>query len=296
MADPVDQWLEESLSLPARLQRELRLMAQLDAASASIDAEVRQRQEEFIRRLEALKAEGSPLVFEGMEEELKQIHLMVQEAAAAPYGDVEAAIASLRFPAKSWKRNWRSVAGDVAAFIATSCSFALAFKLLDGSSGGSKSARGRLSSSAAVTGGGPPGRQGATDGPPHGAIHSRRGRKEMTSHGGGGESWEGVCPVCLRGEAATEVIKMVACDACNRWFHFECVGATGENYGGSEALVMFYVCRHCVVYLCISLRDTQERPEKMILGTALTAIVGVPHEVSNEALAQAVEAQASRGA
>ncbi|KAL8437979.1 hypothetical protein ACSSS7_000549 [Eimeria intestinalis] len=75
MADPIDQWLEESLSLPGRLQRELRLMAQLDAASAAIDAEVRQREETFLRRLESLKAQGRPLVFEGMEQELQQIHV-----------------------------------------------------------------------------------------------------------------------------------------------------------------------------------------------------------------------------
>lgn len=34
--------------------------------------------------------------------------------------------------------------------------------------------------------------------------------------------WDGKCPVCGQGESAYE--GMVACDSCNDWFHFVCVG------------------------------------------------------------------------
>lgn len=37
-----------------------------------------------------------------------------------------------------------------------------------------------------------------------------------------GSDWSGKCPVCGQGESAYE--GMVACDSCNDWFHFVCVG------------------------------------------------------------------------
>ncbi|CBZ49812.1 putative PHD-finger domain-containing protein [Neospora caninum Liverpool] len=43
------------------------------------------------------------------------------------------------------------------------------------------------------------------------------------------DTWEGICPVCHKGESS-ECNNMVACDACNQWFHFECVGYSAETH------------------------------------------------------------------
>ncbi|KFG49271.1 PHD-finger domain-containing protein, partial [Toxoplasma gondii FOU] len=45
----------------------------------------------------------------------------------------------------------------------------------------------------------------------------------------GADTWEGICPVCHKGESS-ECNNMVACDACNQWFHFECVGYSAETH------------------------------------------------------------------
>lgn len=43
-------------------------------------------------------------------------------------------------------------------------------------------------------------------------------------------TWAGACPACGRGENAFEGAEnMVACDSCNNWFHFVCVGYTEER-------------------------------------------------------------------
>ncbi|PFH31783.1 PHD-finger domain-containing protein [Besnoitia besnoiti] len=57
------------------------------------------------------------------------------------------------------------------------------------------------------------------------------GAGATTRSGGQSESadaWEGICPVCHKGESS-ECNNMVACDACNQWFHFECVGYSAET-------------------------------------------------------------------
>ncbi|CCF73373.1 CXXC1, SPP1, CPS40 [Babesia microti strain RI] len=35
--------------------------------------------------------------------------------------------------------------------------------------------------------------------------------------------WDGICPVCNKGEDAQDEFGMVGCDSCNNWFHFHCV-------------------------------------------------------------------------
>lgn len=46
------------------------------------------------------------------------------------------------------------------------------------------------------------------------------------------DSEEGICPVCEKGESAFAEFEMVCCDACNKWFHFECVNY--QNDDGDE--------------------------------------------------------------
>ncbi|KAF8817783.1 PHD-finger domain-containing protein [Cardiosporidium cionae] len=53
--------------------------------------------------------------------------------------------------------------------------------------------------------------------------------------------WDGICPICQKGESETHQHMMVGCDACNNWFHFECVN---YNATGSEDAAWF--CPQCI--------------------------------------------------